>query len=194
MLLDNLNKIVINLPERTDRLERFKQESIFSDYIVMPGIKDKPASKGIGKTHIKCVQLAKDNKWPYVLIMEDDLVYPAKEKTLPYIEKAFKEIPNNWDIILGGVYNLRAEVYVNKYWRRVGEFCALHWYIVNEKAYDTFMKWDDTWHIDRWIGNQGLNIYLPHKFWAIQEDGYSDNVEKITDYNSTILPNFKVLK
>ncbi len=158
------------------------------------GVLDPRPSKGIATAHMNAIQRAKDNNWPSVLIMEDDVIFPGKQKTLPYIEESFKELPEDWDIILGGVYHLRKPQKVNNYWQKVGEFCALHWYIVNERVYDKILAFDKSTHIDHWMGKQGMNIYLPKKFFAIQEDGYSDNVKKITSYNSNKLANFEILK
>lgn len=195
--IESVNKLVINLPDRPERLESFKEDfkHLGGSFEVIEGERDqrKPYA-GIARSHQRSVRYAKDKGWDKVLIMEDDVIYPAKEKALPYINEALKKLPEDWDVILGGVYYLRNEKRINAYWRKVYEFCALHWYIVNEKAYDTILNYECNGHIDRWLGNQGLNIYLPRRFWAIQKDGYSDNVNKLTNYNTTLLTNFEILR
>lgn len=190
-----INKIVINLPERKERLESFKHQFqyIGGEYQIQNGVRGIPSWKGIALAHLKAIQTAKNNGWDKVLIMEDDVIFQGKEKTLPYINEAMKKLPEDWDMVLGGVYYLRAEDKVNNYWRRIGEFCSLHWYIVNERIYDRIMQWDGNNHIDRWMGTQGFKIYLPRRMWAIQSNGYSDNVERDVDY-SNLLVNFEVLR
>ena len=198
-MVRDITKLVINLPDRVQRLHNFKQEALYlwpkeDGCFVIPGIRDDRPERGIAKAHHECIKFAKERGLDKVLIMEDDVVFPGKEKTIPYMEEAFKKLPENWDIIIGGVYYLRNEVKVNNYWRRIGEFCALHWYIVNEKAYDKLLTFDYVGHYDRWMGKQGLNIYLPRRFWAIQRDGYSDNAKRETDYNLTRLKQFEILR
>jgi hypothetical protein len=200
MDLNQLNKIVINLPERNERLERFLNEcpKEWGTPLVIPGVKEPTAWHGIAKAHMNAISHAKERGWDKVLIMEDDLCLPAKGKPVlkQYLDSAFddKKIPENWDILLGGVYYARTLDRYNNYWNKIGEFCALHWYIVNSKAYDKLLNWDKTNHYDRWVSKHGLNCYVTSRFFAIQYDGYSDNVDKLTNYNSTYLSKFTILK
>ena len=197
MDLNLIPKLVINLPERVERLERFNKETNW-EVSVINGVKASPSWHGIAQAHMNCIKLAKAANWDKVLIMEDDLYIPAKGKAVlvDYLYGAFndKKVPENWDVLLGGLYHAQHLTKVNNYWSKVGEFCALHFYIVNAKAYDKLLTWDNTNHYDRWMGRQGLNCYVTNKFFAIQYDGYSDNVNKITDYNSTYLSKFAILK
>ena len=195
MQLD-FHKVVINLPERTERLFEFDKEfaKLFSDeYEVVMGVRKQPVHLGIAEAHLNCIRLAKENKWDKVLIMEDDLLIQS-DKAKEYMESALKKAPKDWDILLGGIYWAKYLTPENKYWSEVGEFCALHWYLVHEKAYDKLLTYDGSNHYDRWVGLQPLKKYVVNKFFAIQKDGYSDNVNKITDYNSTYLRKFELLK
>lgn len=198
--LCKINHLVINLPERTERIIQFTHEyhHLFNDDCIpniINGVRDMPSFHGIAKAHMNCIHVAKGNSWENVLIMEDDLYIPAKEKARPYMESCFNKLPEDWDILLGGVYHSQFMEKENNYWNRlVGEFCALHFYVVNHRAYDKLLTWDQTNHYDRWIAKTGLKCYVPNKFFAIQHDGYSDNVNKLTDYNSTYLNKFTILK
>ena len=190
-----VNKIVINLPERTDRLQKFDQrfrELFEGSYTVVEGVRNKIPFHGIAQAHMNAIKIAKDNNWDKVLIMEDDVLFSPSSKK--YMDKIYSDLPKDWDILLGGLYWSRMMVEHNKNWYKTSEFCALHYYIVNQKAYDKLLKFDYSNHFDRWVGTQGLNVYVPKKFFAIQEDGYSDNVNKLTDYNSTYLSKFEILK
>jgi glycosyl transferase family 25 len=196
--IHEINKLVINLPERNERLHKFIDEFgyIFpgDTFQVINGVKAEPSFHGIAEAHMNAIKHAKENNWPNVLIMEDDLYIPAKEKATKYINEAFNKVPDDWDVLLGGVYHSVSLTKENNYWNRIGEFCALHFYIVNARAYDKLLTWDKTNHYDRWIGKTGLKCFVPTRFFAIQYDGYSDNVNKITDYNSTYLSKFTILK
>lgn len=194
-LLD-INKLVINLPERKERLSKFCHESAYlfkgETIRVIEGVRKEPVHKGIAEAHLNCIRLAKENNWDSVLIMEDDCVYPAKERVEDYVNQILSTLPEDWDIVLGGAYWLRSKVEVNSHWFRISEFAGLHWYIVNKNCYDKILTYNETNHIDRYIGTLGLKIYVPKRFFAIQEDGWSDNVQKETDYNKTLLTKFKV--
>lgn len=181
------NKVVINLPERTERLAEFFTEfrKLFNGgFYLEEGIRKEPVHLGIAEAHLNCIRNAKRNGWDKVLIMEDDLMIPS-EKAKEYFNEAMQNVPKDWDVLLGGVYWLGNEVKVNKYWKKVAEFCSLHFYLVSSQAYDKLLTYDGSNHIDRWIGTQGLNVYCTNKYFALQKDGYSDNVQKVTDYNKT---------
>jgi GR25 family glycosyltransferase involved in LPS biosynthesis len=192
-----INKLVINLPERTDRLqlfhEEFKRTFPNEPYLIEPGVIETPAHIGIAKAHLNCIRRAIENKWDNVLIMEDDVFFVGN--TERYFETIFNEAPRDWDVLLGGLYWLSNFSTVGS-WMRVSEFCGLQFYIVNKRAYQTLLNYENTdraLQYDRWMGRQGLNVYAPNKFFAIQRDGYSDNVKKVTDYNQTYLTKFKLL-
>jgi GR25 family glycosyltransferase involved in LPS biosynthesis len=197
-MLSTIPKLVINLPERTERMERFAKEVKPWTFNVINGVRKEPNWHGIAEAHMNAIKHAKEHGWDKVLIMEDDLYIPAKGKNIlkHYLDEAFadKKIPEDWDILLGGVYHAKTLTKHNNYWNRIGEFCALHFYIVNARCYDKLLTWDKTNHYDRWVGMLGLKCYVPTRFFAIQYDGFSDNVNKITDYNSNYLANFTILK
>lgn len=177
---------VINLPERSQRLIEFKEELKYigsPKLEVIPGVKLHPVHRGIGQAHLNCIKYAKNNDLEYVLIMEDDCYFPAKEKTLKYFMESFNNAPPNWDVLLGGVYyseNIRP---FNEHWNKIGEFCGLHFYIVNKKAYDVILGYDFYQHIDRWMNQKNrLNCYVANKFFALQKSGFSDNTGQNENY------------
>lgn len=193
-MIGEINKLCISLPSRPERKEAFLRNNLMGYFNWMNGVVDKQPFRGIARAHMNCIERAKAEGWDKVLIMEDDVEYPGKDKTLPHINECMATLPEDWDIVLGGAYHLKGYDKVNAHWKRVGEFCALHWYIVNARVYDKILAYNYTDHIDLWMGKQGMKIYLPNKLWAIQTDGYSDNVKKKTDYNSSYLTKFDVLR
>jgi hypothetical protein len=185
-----LNKLVINLPERKDRLEAFKQELIYlpcSNLRYVPGIRASSPMVGIGQAHVNCVMIAKQNEWPAVLIMEDDVTFNGKDMTYDHVLSCLENLPPDWNILLGGIYYSKGREDYNKYWQRTGEFCGLHFYIVNSNCYDHILKYDGKMHIDRWMNQKGeLNCYVAKKFFATQRGGYSDNVQAKVDYKDKL--------
>lgn len=188
--ISKINKCLINLPDRRDRLITSAQEihKYFNDdnLTLMDGIKHPHPFVGIAEAHLNCIKKAKYEKWDKVLIMEDDVVFQGKEKTLPYFEKCLENRPEDWDVLLGGVYD--GSLYKeNEYWNRVGKFCGLHFYIVNEKAYDTLLKYDHSYQYDVWMNyHLQLNCFVTSKFIATQQNGFSDNVGKEVNYDKLL--------
>lgn len=198
--LDQLPICVINLPHRTERLKRthlqlnefFKCDKEFN---VMPGIVDRQPMKGIAQSHMNCIQLAKDNKWPYVIIVEDDVHFQSKQSK-EYANECMMNVPDDFEILCSGIYTGADLKPINNHWNKVTEFSGLHFYIVNEIAYDKILAFNKDQHIDRWLGKtNGCNLkcYVASNFFAIQFDGFSDNVQQEMQY-SYLLKKFKVLK
>lgn len=188
--LSEINKCVINLPERTDRYSHFVEFEglhLFEKRTIIrriDGIKDKEPMNGIAQAHMSCILLAKSSGWPCVLIMEDDCYFQGKEKTLPYVTEAFKNIPEDWDILLGGISESNSIRPVNEYWNITKQFCGTHFYIVHERVYDQLLAWPGDVHFDRWVNfHNDKKCYVTKKLFAIQRDGYSDNVKAKMNYS-----------
>jgi len=197
-MLQSINKCIINLPERTDRLEQIKGELpyLFKDtrFHLVPGVRNINPMLGIAEAHLSCILKAKINGWDKVLIMEDDCYFQAKEKTLAYLKNALNHVPEDWDVLLGGIYESNGITKIDQYWNKTKEFCGLHFYIVNSKVYDRFLTYTGNYHIDRWVNMNGdLNCYVTAKFVALQRDGFSDNVKQRVNYLDR-LKRFEILK
>jgi GR25 family glycosyltransferase involved in LPS biosynthesis len=187
---------VINLPERTDRLAHFKEQIKYLGVSarIVDGIRQNPSHKGIAQTHINCLMIAKQLELDDVLIMEDDIVFQGKEKTKDHYFECMQHAPNDWDILLGGVYMDKGIKKINEWWSEIGDFSGLHFYMVNSKAYDRIIDgYDNTMHIDRWMGqNKDLKKYVMNTFIATQMNGLSDNTGKKENYDR-LLKKYKLL-
>lgn len=195
-MLSEITKLVINLPQRSDRLTILNKELKYigsPDYKVIEGVKHENPIKGIGLAHLNCILYAKMNHLPYILIMEDDVRFQGKEKTLDYINQCLSNLPRKWDVLLGGYYNLHSKMRGNEHWDKIGEFSGLQFYIVNSSAYNKILTYDFKDHIDIWLNqNNRLNVYAPKKLFAIQQVGYSDNDKSFVNYDHR-LKNFDLL-
>lgn len=193
--LDEINKCLINLPERVDRLERSMDEisTFFTNQHVnfIPGVRDSPTFKGIAQAHINCIKLAKENNWPHVLIIEDDVNFQST-RSREYADRAFNDLPDDWDILLSSVYLSKGLNKVKTHWNQTKEFCGLTFYAVKSSAYDKIIEFDKSNHIDRAMIGLGLNCFVAYEFFAIQYPGLSDQTGKIENYDN-LLDKFKVL-
>ena len=186
-----IQKLVINLDSRKDRLEQFDKDfkSFFGkeqSYTRISAIKGKPPKRFIAASHKKAIQHAKDLGLNMVCIMEDDVMFTSKN-AFAYAQSCFqKKIPSDWSIILGGTYN-EIITKLDPTWIRVVDFSGLHFYVIRKEAYDIVLGMNTDMHIDRWIASrEELHCYRTKKIFALQRNGYSDNTKKIANYGSLV--------
>lgn len=198
--INDLNICVINLPQRTERLERTRKElngffQCDKQFNLIPGVMHRNPMVGIAEAHMSCIQLAKDNNWEYVGIIEDDVKFQSPNSKA-YADECMLNVPDDFELLLSGIYTGYDLKPVNNHWNKVTEFSALHFYIVHKNAYDNILSFKKDQHIDRWLGKtSGCNLkcYVAKEFFAIQHEGYSDNVKQDMHYDY-LLKKFKILK
>lgn len=192
MNIDNIKKYVINLPSRTDRIEKFDIEFKKLDwmYEISEGVIDKVSRIGIKRAHQNVIRKAKDLNLDYVMVCEDDLMFTCDNKE--YLYNAFNNIPEDFDILLLGIYSTNGLTKYNEFWQHTDVFSALTCYIMNSKVYDKFLNFsDDRNHIDRaMVHDLKFKCYVLNEFVVKQYNGYSDNVKRITNYDP-LLSRFK---
>jgi len=128
--------LYINLDKRTDRRKRIENElSIFEPNKVtrIPGVIHKNPYYGCTSGHIAALKMAREHKWPNVLILEDDAIWANIDKAYPVFEKL---INNPYDVImLGGTYS---EYDKNTY--RIKLAYTASSYIAHHSYYDTLIQ------------------------------------------------------
>jgi GR25 family glycosyltransferase involved in LPS biosynthesis len=184
--LNNIDKFLINLPERKDRLKRSISEinSFFTntDFNLICGDRLESPELSIASSHIKCMKESLDKE--YILIMEDDIKF-ISNKSFEYAQTAFDNAPPDADILLGGAYFKRGIYKYNNYWDRVEDFCALHFYIVKTSSYQKIIDNYSRGHLDRWMG-PNLKCYCTKLLFTKQYNGFSDNTGKYENYDHHI--------
>jgi hypothetical protein len=109
--------LAINLLKNTERWTELSNE--FRDWHRpierFDAIKRSPGSHGCALSHIRCLEIAKQRKYPWVLIIEDDciLTQGAKEnfqKILPFLW----ENRNSWDFFSGGSTYITTHKLINR--------------------------------------------------------------------------------
>lgn len=128
--------IYINLDHREDRRKImntfFEKGNIPKDKIIrFPAIRRIAGYIGCIESHMQALQLAKDNKWKNVLILEDDLEWLNFEDGYKQLQELIT-LPK-WDVIqLVGWY-------VKYDFPRIYETLNSGAYLVNEHYYDTLI-------------------------------------------------------
>ena len=215
----------INLSERTEKnkdttneLKRFgiREPNRFEAITHEIGI------VGCVKSHIKCIELAKERGYPFICIFEDDVVFRDIEKCRTMINKY---IDYDYDVLYIGcsVLNNKYE-FITEELIRVNIAYTTHAYIVKSHYYDTILnnfyegmnlkikkgkdahdnRMSEEYNIDVYLGKLQIidkwYTFYPH--FASQKNGYSDNFNLEINYYDVIfkipihdrcLPNISIL-
>ena len=133
----HIEKVVyINLAHRTDRNEQVESEllKVFpSEKIVrFDAIKHEQGGIGCSMSHIGALELAIQNNWKNVLIVEDDMEwYNIEQRKNTF----FKLISKPYDVIMLSGYDVVANNISNK----LTSCCARTAYLVNNHYYNTLL-------------------------------------------------------
>ena len=195
--------LYINLESRKDRREHIEQElkSIGIHGVRFNAVKLQNGRIGCSMSHLKCLQVAKKNNWPYVMICEDDLLFLDKEKAVKHMNKFFKLHSGDndvWNIMLIAGNNVPPYKKIDDTCIRVSHCQTTTGYIVKNTYYDTLIDNIKTgieklmknptnsfsYAIDKyWIQLQKIHVwYLLAPIIAIQREDYSDIEQRTTNY------------
>ena len=197
---------VINLDERTDRLDKIinKFSELNLPLYRIPAIKHNIGWKGCGLSHMSVIKMAKQNNLPSVLILEDDC-NPTDffENWFP-IQEWLENNRSKWDIFTGGnsyygfhpdekndiqsVCKLKNDIRL--YYTKL---LALHFYYVNSSCYDKMIEWEEYMRthsqewipVDFWPDKKELVIITSSPFIALQDVDFSSIENTVKDLNST---------
>jgi len=187
----------IHLRQQPERLERLKTHlsELGEDVClnVVDGIYNSRGNIGCANSHKKIIQYAINKNMDKVVVIEDDV--KMKDGYLSKLNRSYDELPEDWDILLGGVSwakNIKERVGLNLV--KIGDFSATHFIVYRKKCYGHVLKWNETIkpdNIDRYIGSLSergiLNVYCFVPFLATQFNGYSTIRNKDTDDSETFM-------
>ena len=187
----NINAYIINLKHRIDRRDHMINEikKLPVSYQFIDGIIDE--TKTCFQSQKKCIQLAKDNNLPYIMVLEDDAIFT--DNCLELFKNSFEEIQNlEWDMFFLGA-NLQAPATkISDTLLKLNGAFAAHAYLVHKRFYDTIINLPHTCEMDVHYNNLMLynNIYMCDPMIAYQKPSYSDLQNGYRDYNEAIYNNY----
>lgn len=195
--------LYINLEERKDRRLHIEAElkSVGINGMRFNAIKLQNGRIGCSMSHLKCLQIAKKNNWPYVMICEDDLSFLDKQTALTHINRYFRlhnNINDKCDVLLLAGNNVPPYVKVDDTCIRVSHCQTTTAYIVKNRYYDTLIDNVKT-GVEKLMKNQNNHLmYAIDKYWlqlqkkdywyllapiiAVQREDYSDIEQRNTNY------------
>ena len=194
------NVLYINLEHRIDRKESVIEQlsSIDLSGTRFNAIKMKDGRVGCTLSHIKCLEIAKENKWDHVLIVEDDILFTQPEKFKHQFERFLSNETINWDVLLIAGNNLPPYEKTTDYCVKVSYCQTTTGYLVKSHYYDVLIKnyregllhliKQPARHVDfaidrYWMQLQKTdNWYLIVPLSVVQLDGFSDIENKNINY------------
>ena len=172
--------LVINLDSRTDKWEQIQKD--FQDWPVkverVSAVKYDPGWKGCYLSHLKCVKIAKERKYPWVLYLEDDcmLMPDAKQrftKLLPFLW----DVRQHWDFFMGGLVGLTGCGLVNEEQNMfIARGFGAHFCLIHSNTYDRIidiMDFEPDEPCDS-LYRSSMRLWITLPFIAKQYAGYSD--------------------
>lgn len=196
-MFEFIEKVVyINLEHRVDRKEETEAE-LFRYFpkekvIRFNAIRDSKGSVGCSKSHIGALELAKEQGWKNVLIVEDDASWDERFEAEYSVLETLVSAP--YDVICLGLLG-----YVDKVTRRVSLGQTRTAYLVAQHYYDALIEnmKEGLGHLstheytaenrDKYCGDQYWKLLQEKDKWfrvwmMIQRKSFSDICKQVVDY------------
>lgn len=189
----------INLETRSDRKlhveEQLKIIGIQANRF--NAIKLPNGALGCSMSHLKCLEIAKENNWEHILIVEDDIKFLNPEVFINQFNK-FLNSHTEWDVVLIAGNNLPPHEIIDDSCVKVSHCQTTTGYIVKKHYYNTLIdnirngitnlikepKLHHLYAIDKyWFKLQEKdNWYLITPLTVTQREDYSDIEKRPTNY------------
>ena len=200
--ISNIEGYYINLKSRTDRKMHVEHQldliGIRDNVKRFNAIHNVNGRIGCSLSHLKCIQMAKEQNMECVLIIEDDIYFLLPDEFVKNVNKFLSNSNNIWDVLLlaGNVlppFTTNDEVSI-----KITHCQTTTGYIVKRHYYDTLisnikegveklMK-NPEHHYFFAIDKYWINLQKQHRWMllipltVVQKPDYSDIEKKYTDY------------
>jgi len=185
----------MNIDSRTDRWEQIstdfkKLQELMPIQLQRISAVHVPTNPklGVAQSVHKIINIAKVENLDYVLILEDDLYIIDAQKIIDCLQN----VPEDWDILSGGVYHYVPDKIINEYWVKMKDFCSLHFIILRKSMYEKVLSLNGSNHMDREIGKivktGNATMYLMHPMPCQQRPGFSNIRNRQVNDNKRPLP------
>ena len=203
------NILYINLDHREDRLiqikDEFENKLKISNVIPQrfPAIKHDKGAVGCALSHIKCLEIALERKYPYVFICEDDIQFLNTEQFFNSINQFEKIPPSNWNVLIVSGNTVPPYRLYNQTCVNIVNCQTTTGYITHYNYYKTLIHnfKEGVQQLLKYPGNE--RYFAIDQYWkslqlsktwymifppsVIQRVSYSDIEKKVVDYSGLML-------
>jgi glycosyl transferase family 25 len=189
----------INLDSRPDRREHVEAQLklVGINSTRFRAIRMDNGAVGCSMSHLKCLEIAKDNNWEHVLIVEDDITFLDP---VVFVKNFTSFLNNNktFDVALLAGNNVPPYVRVDETCIKVTRCQTTTGYIVKRHYYDTLIKNIREGILNLMHEPDNHVLYAIDKFWfrlqekdnwylitpptVVQREDYSDIEKRPTNY------------
>ena len=189
-VLNELSKINIKNPQRFNAIET------------------KNGAVGCSLSHIKCLELAINNNYEYVMICEDDVEIIDAELFTNNINK-FLNSNIDWDVVLIAGNNMLPFTLTTPFCIKIYNCITTTGYIVKKHYFESLLN-NYKEGVAKLIKEQDNSNYKIDKYWLslqkknnwymiipptiVQRDDYSDIEKKVTNFKNYMLNYNKIVK
>jgi glycosyl transferase family 25 len=145
-----MNSFYINLDERPDRKAQFENECQRMDLTVerFPAVRTYPGLSGCSQSHLRVLKLARDRKYPSIMVFEDDFEFLITKEEFQAI---INSLPEDYDVVMLSYNLIKSEPY-NEQFGKALEVQTASGYIVHSRFYDKLIA----------IWEEGLSLLQEH--------------------------------
>ena len=200
--ISNIGGYYINLNSRVDRKLHVEHQldlvGIRNNVKRFNAIYNVNGRIGCSLSHLKCIQMAKEENMEFVLILEDDVSFLLPDDFVENVNKFLSNPENKWDVLLLAGNNLPPFTTHDEVSIRVTHCQTTTGYIVRQHYYDTLianikegvaklMK-NPEHHYYFAIDKYWIHLQKQHRWMllipliVIQRPDYSDIEKRYTDY------------
>lgn len=190
----------INLDHRTDRKEALEKELIELGlpFERFSAIKHDYGAVGCSKSHVAVLKLAKERKYPRVLILEDDFTFVTPRDNVERVLGQVRDEGKPYDVCMISYNIIQSEELPESYWRKIINGQTTSGYIIQEHYYDVLLEVVEPsislLEQTRQNHNYAIDVVMkqlqPRDKWyyitermGIQRPSYSDIENRQVDYN-----------
>lgn len=194
----------INLSSRPDRKQHVESQlnTIGIEAERFNAIKLPNGALGCSMSHLKCLEIAKSNSWPHLLIVEDDIKFLNPQLFKSQLN-LFLSKHKSWDVVLIGGNNVPPYKKIDDTCVRVSMCQTTTGYLVSAHYFDIlidnfrsgikklieFSDQRNNYAIDKyWFQLQSRdNWFLIIPLTVTQREDYSDIEKKATNYTPVMI-------
>jgi hypothetical protein len=194
----------INLASRPDRKQHVESQlnTIGIKAERFNAIKLVNGALGCSMSHLKCLEIAKANSWPHLLIVEDDIKF-LKPDVFKTQLNLFLSKHKGWDVVLIGGNNIPPYTKIDDTCVKVSMCQTTTGYLVNAHYFDTLIDNFRTGikklmefpqeHIKYAIDKYWFQLQKKHNWFLIipltvtQREDYSDIEKRPTNYTPAMI-------
>jgi len=194
--------LVMNLSNRTDKWATIQEDFQKQGWTLLnriDAIRAEPAWHGNACSHLKILQIAKENNFPWVLVLEDDC-FPTEGalqrflEVLPYLWERRGE----WDMFSGGNTNIVMNSVIQSSPPLIDiKGFTTHFCLIHAGSYDKLIEGISRGptFIDRFYKFEpSVRVFCTVPHLAVQKPCVGDTVPEFNDYTSSFLESEEKLK